>query len=173
LKLKYGRTDKISEQEVVECARNPWTGALLGCRGGWDFSAYNHAKDRNGITYASTRPYRGVDYTGCTTANARVPGSRVSYYYDINQDEEWMKHYLFNNGPLYVSFYVSNDFYSYRSGIYTDSRRFCGTQYNNHAVLLVGYGTENGLNYWKLKNSWGTNWGENGFFRLRRKLQKF
>jgi C1A family cysteine protease len=38
----------------------------------------------------------------------------------------------------------------------------------NHAVSMIGYGTENGVNYWLLKNSWGTSWGESGFFRIKR-----
>lgn len=169
LKIKYNRNDKLSEQEVVECARNPWTGALLGCKGGWDFAAYNHLKDRNGVTYSSTRSYKAIDYTGCVTSTARVPNSKVVSYYDIPIDENLLKHYLFNNGPLYVTFYVSSDFYSYRGGIYSDSRRYCGSQYNNHAVLLVGYGSENGYDYWILKNSWGTGFGEGGYFRMTRK----
>jgi C1A family cysteine protease len=157
---KYNRADKLSEQEVIECARNPNTRALLGCKGGWDFSVYNHARTSNGVTTQGNRPYRGVDYTGCVTSTPRASGSKVVSFYDIPQDEELIKHYLFNNGPLYVTFYVSSDFYSYKSGIYSDSRRYCGTQYNNHAVLLVGYGTENGIDYWTVKNSWSSNWGE-------------
>lgn len=53
-----------------------------------------------------------------------------------------MKDYLFNVGPLYVTYYVSSDFYNYKSGVYTDAYRYCTTQYANHGVLLVGYGTQ-------------------------------
>lgn len=64
LKIKKGVSTKLSEQEVIECAKNPWTGALLGCKGGWDFAAYNHATSYNGITNLSNKPYRAVDYLG-------------------------------------------------------------------------------------------------------------
>lgn len=55
---------KVSEQEVIECARNPWTNALLGCKGGWDFATYNHATTYRGITTSASKPYRAVDYLG-------------------------------------------------------------------------------------------------------------
>lgn len=47
---------------------------------------------------------------------------------------------------------MSSDFYNYRSGVYTDSRRYCGNYYNNHGVLLVGYGTQGGIDYWLVKH---------------------
>merc|ERR1711916_149069 len=57
-----------------------------------------------------------------------------------------------------------NIFQHYTSGVITDS---CGTN-TDHGVLLVGYGTEDGVDYWKVKNSWGASWGDNGFVRMTR-----
>lgn len=170
MSIKKGRNDKLSEQEVIECARNPWTGQLLGCNGGWDFAVYNFANQYNGVTTTSYKPYRAVDYLGCNTGNPRASGSKVSAYYNIQAgNENAMKDALVNTGPLYVAFYVSNDFFSYRSGVYTDAYGYCRSQpYANHAVLLVGYGNQNGVDYWLLKNSWGTGWGESGYFKLQR-----
>ena len=54
----------------------------------------------------------------------------------------------------------------YRKGIFKS--RFCDPKYLDHAVLLVGFGTENGEDYWLLKNSWGPAWGEEGYFRIQR-----
>lgn len=152
-----GVNTKLSEQEVIECARNDWTGQLLGCNGGWHFSVYNHAKLYKGIASQANRPYRGNTYSACNTAAPRVPGSALSNYYSLPANNEaQLKEYLYKVGPLYVTFSVTSDFFAYRSGVYTDARNQCNPiQYNNHAVLLVGYGQENGRDYWLLKNSWG------------------
>merc|ERR1712187_935846 len=72
---------------------------------------------------------------------------------------------LVNNGPMYVSFSVYDDFPTYKSGVYKrTSSNFLG----GHAVTLVGYGTLNGEKYWKIKNSWNEEWGNGGHFLIRR-----
>ena len=73
---------------------------------------------------------------------------------------------LVQYGPLEIAIYA-NPLQSYTGGILTSSQ--CSpTATPNHAVTLVGYGVSNGVPYWKVKNSWGSNWGESGYFRLQR-----
>jgi cathepsin B len=79
--------------------------------------------------------------------------------------EENMKTELATNGPFEVAFTVYADFMSYSSGIYHHTS---GGYEGGHAVKLIGYGVENGEKYWTCANSWDTNWGEQGFFRIRR-----
>merc|ERR1712187_74321 len=72
---------------------------------------------------------------------------------------------LVNNGPLYVSFSVYDDFPTYKSGVY---KRTSSNALGGHAVTLVGYGTLDGTDYWKVKNSWNEEWGDNGHFLIVR-----
>lgn len=84
-----------------------------------------------------------------------------------------MKLELILGGPLAVAFEVYDDFMHYGGGIYHHTGlqdKFNPFQLTNHAVLLVGYGTDSttGEKYWLVKNSWGEGWGEKGYFRIRR-----
>merc|ERR1712070_1053930 len=72
---------------------------------------------------------------------------------------------LVNNGPMYVAFTVYGDFPTYKSGVY---KHTSGSYLGGHAVTLVGYGELNGEKYWKIKNSWNENWGNNGHFLIAR-----
>jgi len=72
-------------------------------------------------------------------------------------------------GPVSVGVDASGTAFKwYKNGIIT---KWCGTSID-HAVLLVGYGTDNGVDYWTIKNSWGPTWGENGYFRILRDMNK-
>jgi cathepsin B len=62
-----------------------------------------------------------------------------------------------------TGFTVYQDFMNYKSGVY---KHVSGNVLGGHAVKIVGWGQENGTNYWICANSWGTSWGENGFFRI-------
>lgn len=77
---------------------------------------------------------------------------------------EKIKNSLVNEGPVETGFMVYEDFMSYKSGIYEHKT---GKLLGGHAVKIVGYGVENGTEYWIVANSWGPEWGENGFFKIK------
>jgi cathepsin B len=72
---------------------------------------------------------------------------------------------LLDNGPLYVAFTVYDDFPTYKSGVYQHTSR---KQLGGHAVTMVGWGTLDGQDYWRIKNSWNEEWGDNGHFLISR-----
>lgn len=69
------------------------------------------------------------------------------------------------NGPVEVAFDVYEDFLSYKSGVYS---HVSGGSVGGHAVKMIGWGTENGSDYWIIANSWNNAWGDNGFFKILR-----
>lgn len=96
------------------------------------------------------------------------------YYGYTNEDNIYVD--LRDNGPMVISLAPSYLFSSYRSGIFDPD----GNTYKklnmaqpewqkvDHSVVLVGYGVENGIEYWMIQNSWGVNWGDNGYMKLRK-----
>ncbi|UMM37955.1 hypothetical protein L5515_009557 [Caenorhabditis briggsae] len=72
---------------------------------------------------------------------------------------------IYHNGPVEASYRVFEDFYQYKSGVY---HHVSGNLVGGHAVKIIGWGTENGVDYWLVANSWGTSFGEKGFFKIRR-----
>lgn len=91
--------------------------------------------------------------------------------FSFSCNEDLMMDRLVNNGPIAVSFMVYNDFLHYKGGVYQHTgltSKFNPFEITNHVVLVVGYGfdSELGQKYWLVKNSWGTSWGEDGFFRI-------
>lgn len=68
------------------------------------------------------------------------------------------------NGPVETGFTVYSDFMSYRGGIYEQNSY---SALGGHAVKIVGWGVEDGTDYWIVANSWGPSWGEEGFFRIK------
>jgi cysteine peptidase C len=72
---------------------------------------------------------------------------------------------LYANGPFEVSFTVYDDFLAYKSGVYSHTT---GSALGGHAVRLVGWGTLGGVPYWKIANSWNSDWGAQGYFLIKR-----
>ncbi|ETN78880.1 papain family cysteine protease [Necator americanus] len=85
--------------------------------------------------------------------------------YRLPNNESIIKREIMTNGPVAASFEVHADFSFYKEGIYKN-KVFWPT--GIHAVKIIGWGTENGTDYWLIANSWSTYWGENGYFRILR-----
>jgi len=116
----------------------------------------------------SVYPYTAVRGTCKYTAKIAL-GIKSVYgpYNGANEDQ--LKYYVATYGPISVAIYATSNFQSYRSGVFYDIACPTLSPYNvNHAVVVVGYGTANGLDYWLVKNSWGTGWGESGYIRMAR-----
>lgn len=121
-------------------------------------------------------PYTGVDSpcdisTKCTRYFASDYHYVGGFYGGCSEAAMMLE--LVRNGPMGVAFEVYPDFMHYKEGIYHHTFLLDSNnpfELTNHAVLLVGYGKchKTGEKYWIVKNSWGTGWGENGFFRIRR-----
>ena len=87
---------------------------------------------------------------------------------NISQSEDELQAALYLHGPVSVAYNAMDSFVLYESGIY--SAPDCGSTPAdvNHAVVAVGWGTEKGMDYWIIKNSWSPYWGEDGYFRIQR-----
>lgn len=163
----------FSPQEVVSCSEY-----AQGCEGGFPYLIAGKYAEDFGVVEESCYSYEGKDSSCKKTTCRRYYATNYQYvggYYGAC-NEDLMKVQLVKNGPMSVSFEVLDDFFQYKGGIYHHTGlgrnlgKFNPFQLTNHAVLLVGYGADGttGEKFWIVKNSWGENWGENGYFRIRR-----
>ena len=114
----------------------------------------------------SVYPYRsgktGLDYSCKYDEMSKTAVDVSSYKRVTGSNPKQMKAALMQQ-PLSVSVHAGLVFQTYKTGVLTDAK--CGTNLD-HAVLAVGYGTENGQDYWLVENSWNTTWGDQGYIEL-------
>jgi cathepsin H len=163
--LGKGKNITFSEQQLVDCAGDFDN---HGCKGGLPSHAFEYIKHAGGIESDVTYPYTAKDGQ-CVFRRQIAVGYVRNGAYNITQgDEVELADRLYNAGPIAVSFQVIAGFKSYTTGVYTASNCGTTTQDVNHAVLATGYGSENGVKFWNIKNSWGANWGNAGYFKMER-----
>ncbi|XP_064188616.1 procathepsin L [Anguilla rostrata] len=158
-----GRLVPLSEQNLVDCSRAYGT---FGCSGAWMADAYEYVLN-NGLQSEASYPYTAEDTQPCYY-NSRKSVARIRDYRFIPAgDEQALADAVATIGPITVALDADHpSFMFYSSGIYEEPN--CNPNSLSHAVLLVGYGTEGGKDYWLIKNSWGTGWGEGGYMRMIR-----
>ncbi|KAK9740296.1 hypothetical protein RND81_03G024800 [Saponaria officinalis] len=150
----------LSEQELVECD----TTYDAGCNGGNMDSAFEFIIKNGGIDTEEDYPYTGRDGR-CDTYRKNAKVVTIDSYEEVPINDEKSLQKAVANQPVSVAIEGSGrDFQLYHSGIFSGT---CGTSLD-HGVTAVGYGTENGIDYWIVKNSWGLSWGERGYIRMQR-----
>ncbi|XP_077320362.1 cathepsin K-like [Lithobates pipiens] len=158
VKLKTGKLQSLSAQELVDCNK-----AKHGCKGGRLEVAFSYIVEK-GIALESSYPYVGKEGT-CFTAPKAAKCVGCETLPTVNELE--LQQVVGTVGPVSVAIDSSlTSFRLYKSGVYYDCN--CRSNITDHAVLAVGYGTENGADYWLLKNSWGTGFGEQGYIKMAR-----
>lgn len=161
--LHSGNLISLSEQQLVDCSGPEGN---QGCDGGMMDQAFEYIM-KNGICSETAYPY--ISAAGANgTCHACDPVAHISGYQDVQPNNETALMAAVAQQPVSVAVEADGlDWQFYSSGIVTDA---CGTNLD-HGVLVVGYGTDYTTNpqaYWKVKNSWGASWGEEGYIRLGR-----
>lgn len=160
--IKKNKSQQFSEQQLVDCDT-----VSSGCEGGLMTDAFKYIIAAGGVMSEDDYEYKAINGT-CQFDKSNVK-AKLKGFNQIKRDEQIMKQALFENGPLSVAINAST-LHFYTGGIADPNSKSCKQTEKdlNHGVVIVGYGTENGLDYWIIKNSWGPQFGENGYVRMSR-----
>ncbi len=159
--INKGNLVSLSEQQLVDCSYGLKYGNL-GCNGGLMDSAFQYAIDNGGMCTEDSYSYTASK----GTCEKCTPVVTISGCVDVTANNEVALANAVAIGPVSVAIEADTKvFQFYKSGVITDSS--CGTNLD-HGVLVVGYGTEGTTDYWIVKNSWGSSWGENGYVRIQK-----
>lgn len=158
--VKKGQLLDLSEQQLVDCAKGIKYGSH-GCNGGQMEGAFKYVIE-NGQCSETSYPYNAKDGT-CQKCSSVV---LMNNCYDVKPNDQLSLKSAVSKQPVSVAIEADTFYFqSYASGVLTGNE--CGTNLD-HGVLIVGYGTENGKDYWLVKNSWGTSWGDKGYVKIGR-----
>ncbi|XP_024200339.1 zingipain-2 [Rosa chinensis] len=164
-----GELRVLSEQQLLDCSRDFGTN---GCRGsGHRLKAFNYIKE-HGVAYSDKYPYKGTDTQACDNTTVSYPAATITGYERVPNNEMDLIRAVANQ-PVTASVFTCDEFNYYTGGyIFEDREGKCNFDIDkaNHAITIVGYGTENGVDYWKIKNSWGEDWGDKGYMKMRRNV---
>ncbi|GAB4852247.1 hypothetical protein Ancab_016439 [Ancistrocladus abbreviatus] len=161
-KIVTGDLISLSEQELVDCD----TTYNDGCNGGLMDYAFEFIINNGGIDSEDDYPYTALDGR-CDQYRKNAKVVTIDEYEDVPPNDEKSLQKAVANQPVSVAIEGGGrDFQLYESGIFTGK---CGAALD-HGVAAVGYGSENGVDYWIVRNSWGPSWGEDGYIRMERNI---
>ena len=157
--IASGDLISLSEQDLVDCN----TKDDNGCSGGLMDNAFQFIVQNGGICSEAEYPYKATQGT-CQQSCKKVV--TITGYEDVPKQDEKSLQAAAAKGPVSIAIEADQlPFQFYKGGVFDN--KACGTNLD-HGVLLVGYGSDSGQDYWKVKNSWGSQWGEGGYIRMVR-----
>jgi len=160
---KYGDT-KLSAQQIVSCDKKS-----QGCAGGGIDSVWAYV-EKKGLFPESCIPFAGAKSAQCKT-DCEPSKKLKAMSHCLMSGAKNIKREMWNRGPVVAPMLLKDDFLVYKSGVYTPTDN-ANQQYGGDgqpisiAVAIMGWGRSEGTNYWLVKNSWGTSWGEEGYARV-------
>jgi cathepsin L len=160
--IKTGKLVSLSEQNLVDCVSED-----KGCKGGLMVDAFKYIEKNGGIDTEESYPYIGKNER-CHFKKNDI-GATIRGFTKIKKDNcEDLKQAVATIGPISAAMDASHmSLQLYKKGIYDPKK--CSSTKLDHGILVVGYGTEDGEDYWLIKNSWGENWGMKGYFKIASK----
>jgi C1A family cysteine protease len=154
--LHTGEDITLSEQQLIDCSTAYGDN---GCNGGMMPDAFGYAIDY-GMCTEEEDVYEATD-GNCTYC---LPHAHFDSCKLVQPNNELALQNALHNGPVSVAIEADQKAFQFYTGGIIDTPS-CGTNLD-HGVLVVGYGTDNGKDYWTIKNSWGPDWGEDGYVRI-------
>ena len=159
--LITGKRNQVSTQHVISCD----TDINEGCKRGYSQRVFDFYS-KNKIINESCLPYAHGVYVNCSSkCNEVLPDSgRLSRVCGIDNEEQ-IKREIKLNGPVIASLEIHSDFLTYKSGVYnSELARYVYA--GGHIIKVIGWGVEKGRKYWLIENTWGSDWGEDGFGKI-------
>ncbi|XP_041037869.1 cathepsin L-like isoform X2 [Carcharodon carcharias] len=158
--IKTKQLRELSEQEILDCDFRS-----TGCYGGHPYNAFKAVISLGGMMSESEYPYKARN--GHCAFKPSEAIAKIRTFRNIQPREEEMKIWVANSGPIVVTMNATG-LQGYRGGIIRPGAFACDNFRLNHVMLVVGYGVTRGHPYWIIKNSFGADWGEEGYFRIYR-----
>jgi C1A family cysteine protease len=164
--IKTNKSYELSRQELMDCAKNGF--GSLGCGGGLLYGVHYYIKAREGISEAKDYPYEANESECRREKVAKVTIKLKDIRWFETNDEDILKQALYTFGPVAAIIDNLHDsFFRYSHGIYYEPECEESELYS-HAIVIVGFGSDSGEDYWTIKNSYGERWGEKGYMRIAR-----
>lgn len=162
--IKDGKLVLLSVQQIIDCSGSYGN---QGCNGGLPDQAFQYVIANKGLDTWASYPYTAITGNTCNFNAANIGSCDVTAYKDVTSGSETALVNAILIEPIATAIDASQtSFQFYTSGVYYEPN--CSSTELDHGVLIIGYGTETGQDYYIVQNMWGTDWGMNGYILMSR-----